>query len=211
MPLASTRSLNRPVLLLAALAAALGTPAAAATWTEVGDAPDVPAMAQITFGSGSLTTISGTLANDADVDMYCISIVNEPGFVAAYTPCASHAEPDMWLFATNGNGVTHADFCQGGMVTLTSAFVNSAGYYYLAISGTNADAMNGASSIWQSTNAIFSERSPDGPGAPGPISGWGGARVVSNVNYTINLQGVEFCDLPVPATPQTWGRVKARY
>jgi hypothetical protein len=211
MSLASVVRSASVLVALVCISAVVAAPAAANTWNEIGDAGELPGSAQMTFGSGPLTTITGRLFVDTDVDMYCISITNEPGFTARYTPCSTHADPDMWLFSANGNGVTHADFCQGGSVSLTSQFVSTPGYYYLAVSGTNGDALRTGLPIWQSTNAIFSERAPDGSGAPGPITAWGGARVVSTPNYTILLTGAEFCDLPVPSEPRTWGAVKARY
>ena len=213
MPLVSmVRSSFHLVLAAPVFACVLAAlPAAANTWSEMGDAGELPGSAQMTFGSGPLMTITGRLFIDSDVDMYCISITDEPGFTARYNPCSSHADPDMWLFSANGNGVTHADFCQGGSVTLTSQFVTTPGYYYLAVSGTNADALRTSLPIWQSTNAILAERSPDGTGAPGPITAWGGARVVSTASYTILLTGAEFCDLPVPNDATTWGGVKARH
>jgi hypothetical protein len=214
MPLASTCPAPRRFLVAVSFVVFVlvsAPPCRAGTWVENGDAGDLPASAQSTFGSGALTVITGSLFSDADVDMFCVTITDEPNFTAAYTPCSSNADPDMWLFASNGLGVTHADFCQGGIVGLTSQFVTSPGIYYVAISGTDGDALRSGVTIWLSTNAILAERAPDGPGAPGPVTSWGGNRVASRRDYTIQLTGAQFCDFPVPLTPSTWGEVKSRY
>jgi len=200
-----------PWLAMLALAMLAAAPAAAQTWNESGDAGSLVPAAQATYGHGALTTINGTLATDADVDLYCIRIT-DPAVFYARRLCAVNADPDLWLFDVAGNGVTQYDLCQGGYVKITGFFVPSPGIYYLAISGEGADAQNPvAANLWLSTNPGSSERPPDGPGAPGPLAGWGGTPVVYTIPYSIQLNGAAFCDAPVPSAPGTWGTVKAFY
>jgi len=208
---ASLRSTFGLVLLVSAVLPSLAGAAATQTWAEVGDAGDLPATAQSTQGAGSLISITGSLASIFDVDMYCIFITNEASF-QAFRTCTTISDPDLWLFAANGAGVSHSDYCSGAMTPITSQFVFTPSLYYIAISASNVDALRSGLPIWQSTNSNLTERSPDGPGAPGPVNGWGGApQTPPSLNYTINFTGVDFCDIPVPAKSSTWGEVKSRY
>ena len=58
---------------------------AAITWTEVGDAGDLPGTAQTTVGVGltDLTDIFGTISSSSDQDMYLINIDNPAAFSAS--------------------------------------------------------------------------------------------------------------------------------
>lgn len=66
--------------------------------------------AQNTSGAGSLNNIVGTLSTDADIDMYCIRIVDEASFYARNS-CLAFADPDLWLFTPSSMGVTHNESC----------------------------------------------------------------------------------------------------
>ena len=50
-------------------------PALAQNWAEVGDAGPLPGSSQNTAG-GAISSISGTLTSDADIDMYCIRVTD---------------------------------------------------------------------------------------------------------------------------------------
>ena len=65
-------------IIVLALACVAGN-SMAQTWTEVGEAIQLT-PGQITVGNGALTSIQGRLGTDADVDLYCIKIVDEAAF-----------------------------------------------------------------------------------------------------------------------------------
>lgn len=197
----------RFALTLFVLAAVAATPAMA-QWVEQGDAGDLPATAQVPAGVNPLTSITGTfLASDAD--MYCIRIDNPQAFSA--TTCAvSTVDTQLWLFLPNGNGVSFNDDSPvpcGLQSTITGVFVSAPGTYLLAISKYDRDAMNGANAIWLDT-PFNVERAPDGPGAPGPITGWAGTTTTGN--YRINLAGTSYCGATA-VEPTTWGNIKSVY
>src|SRR5205807_874170 len=92
-------SLLLPLLVAPLLVAGLVLLAAAAqaqVWNESGDAGDLPATAQNTVGTGSLTSIQGNLDSPTDVDMYCIHVADRFAFVACLQ-CAVTQGPNVWL------------------------------------------------------------------------------------------------------------------
>jgi len=181
----------------------------AQTWSEVGDAGDYPATAQTTAGAGALTTITGSLFADSDVDVYCIRITDEAAFKARLQ-CVAWLGPSPFLFDASGVGVATTDECSAGDKLISSTFVTTNGVYYLAIAPMPIIAYSGVDAIW--LPVLSSERAPDGPGAANPVNAWGGAPMVQPVNpYTVYLTGAEFCDAPVPAEQRSWGRVKTMY
>jgi len=203
----------RSPILAAVLALAL-TPAlaAAATWSEIGDAGNTIAGAQTTAGTGPLTAIQGQLVTDLDVDLYCIR-VTDPAQFSASLACVEFSNNDLWLFDAAGLGVAHNDGCTGGQTNVGTPLVTTPGVYYLAISPNHSEAWNAANNpIWMPGPAGM-QRSPDGPGAPGPLVSWGGPGVVSNFNnYTVQISGgATFCEVATPVTASTWGRTKTLY
>lgn len=183
--------------------------AMAATWTEVGDAGNLPATSQVTVGTGPLTTIQGTLSSNSDQDTYCIQ-VTDPANFRAYLNCVAFTDNDLWIFS-GSTGVALNDGCTGGQTFVGAPLVTTAGTYYLAVSPSGDEAMNGAMPIWNPPSAA-GQRSPDGTGAPGPISAWSNTGAVSSFNnYTIQLIGATFCDTATPADAKTWGRLKTIY
>lgn len=181
----------------------------AQTWSEVGDAGDLPGTAQATVGVGALTTITGSLWADTDVDVYCIRITDEAAFKARLQ-CVAWSGPSPFLFDASGVGVATTDECSGGDKLISSTFVTTNGVYYLAIAPMPITAVAGADDIW--VPVLSTERAPDGPGAANPVTSWGGAPVVQPINpYTVYLTGAEFCDAPVPTESRSWGRVKTIY
>jgi len=198
-------------LIVAAALALVPSFAAAAAWTEIGDAGDSIAGAQTTAGNGPLTSIQGQLLTDTDQDVYCIRVTDPAQFNASLS-CVTFSNNDLWLFDASGLGVSHHDGCQGGQTNVGTPLVTTAGVYYLAISPSGADALNPSSSPIWAPAAQGTQRAPDGPGAPGPLAGWGGAGVVSNFNnYTVQISGAAFCDPATPVARSTWGRTKTLY
>ncbi len=200
------------IVALAALLLTVPTLAGAQTWSEAGDAGDMIDTASITVGTGSLTTLSGTLATGSDeVDMYCISIPDLPNFSASMT-CIVIAARELWLFDANGFGVQLDDSCNGGLVMIAGGVSTGPGQYYLAISENNDEALSSSGTIWAPASSPGS-RAPDGPGAANPLTGWSHFVPLGPASppYTINLTGAEFCNAAVSEMPRTWGAAKSIY
>jgi hypothetical protein len=199
--------------------AALMASAGAQTWDEFanggGDAGDLPATAQVVLGSGPLTAITGNLGA-SDVDMYQILICDPLNFEAT-TVGGTIFDTQLWLFDLNGNGVLHNDddpsttgvtqsrigvgagtVFPANQPWATWASANlPAGLYYIAISRYNRDPRNAANALIWNNSPFRQQRTPDGPGAPGPVDNWFGTTADTGA-YTIFLQGA--CFVPEPAS-----------
>jgi hypothetical protein len=177
--------------------------AAAQEWNETGDAGDLPATAQIPIGNGSLTAITGTLLPGGDADLFLIHISDPAAFTA--TTCAGGGvDSQLWLFALDGDGITFDDDSPecGVASTISGDHVTSAGLYYVACSAYDWDALDAQGrEIWLDA-PYDQERSPDGPGQPGPVAAWGETAHEQGA-YVIELLGVSWppigiADLPSP-------------
>lgn len=189
---------KRNVVIGLGMVLALGAAAQGQTWNEQGDAGDMPAVAQVCAGSGTLAEIQGSIGHADDADMYVINITSAGSFEAT-TVNGSTIDTQLFLFDMSGNGVTHNDDDpQGGgfRSRISSIFLPGPGEYYLAISTYDFDPMSGGGEIWEDT-PFGEERQPDGPGAGSPISGWATEFQNTPGSYTIFLTGAEFvgnCD-----------------
>ena len=90
--------------------------AGAIPWTEVGDAGDLPATAQVPTGSGALSSIFGSIpsAGAADADMYRIHISTPLTFSATTVGTVGLAgtqleNTELFLFNAAGIGVYGRD------------------------------------------------------------------------------------------------------
>jgi len=198
--------------------AALIASAGAQTWDETanggGDAGDLPATAQVVLGSGPLTAITGNLGA-SDVDMYQIIICDPLNFEATTVGGATF-DTQLWLFDLNGNGVLHNDddpstgalqsrigvnagnVYPANLPWATWASANlSAGLYYIAISRYNRDPRDAENRLIWNNSPFGQQRTPDGPGAPGPVDNWVNTTAAGGA-YTIYLQGA--CFVPEPAS-----------
>lgn len=199
----------RPNVIAAALLLAVAAPALAQVWNEAGDAGDVPWTVQSPAGLYALNQINGSLQFDSDVDLYCIEVLN-PALFSASLQCTVAADPSIWIFRWTGLGVAHNDVCAFSGKTIPAGMFG-VGTYYVAVAPFGRQAQSAGSDMWQ--NALFTgPRVPDGPGAAGNLSGWGGAVAIPGViNYTINFTGASYCGTAVPTEEQAWGSLKATY
>lgn len=174
---------SRLALPVAIAALALSLPA---QWTEVGDAGQLPNSAQVIpyVSPGTLPSISGNLAF-ADVDMYLIEITDPASFLAS-TIGGSTVDTVLWLFSTDGRGVTCNDDTSVPQSRITGTYVPHAGLYYLAISRSLRRPTAGGEWLWVSTGV--GEYRPDGPSAFEAVATWGG-NSQSGGAYTITLTG----------------------
>lgn len=201
----------KTLLTIIALTILAAVPATAQVWVEDGDAGDLPATAQVPECPSELIGINGQIASDADVDMYCITIV-DPGAFSATTCGITTFDTQLWLFDVDGNGVTFDDDDPGGcglQSTITGAYVPGPGQYFLAISPYNNDALNPVGDLIWANSPFSVERAPDGPGAPGPVASWT-ATGFSTGDYQIALTGAACCG-PVAAEPSSWSGIKDLY
>lgn len=193
-------------------------------WVEDNDAGHVPPSAQKPTGSGSMSTIYGTLdpaANTAAagdfVDMYLIYI-SDPAAFSAQTfmttgvPGSAEFDSQLWLFDHMGRGILANDdgaVGQSGSRLLSAATDQTAktipgpGFYYLAISAFDTDpfSIDGEAIFNQQLRTEIS--GPDGPGGDRPVASWGTSS--QGGTYLIAVTGVEFPP-EIPAT-STWGFV----
>lgn len=205
---------RHPLALLVLLAAlALPSVARSQTWSEVGDAGHLVSTAQSTVSAGGITQITGTLPLNDDVDLYCIKLTSVPpaGSPFIQLGCLAQQSPNVWLFDAAGNGVFTNETCSGGSKTLLAPNVSLLpGTYYVGVSYYNRNAVSAGGDIWNP--GVPGQRSPDGPGAAGTLTGWLGIVVMNPPNaYTINLIGFSACTGPTPTLRSTWGTVKSYY
>src|SRR5882762_7344358 len=107
------RMLPITVAIIASLA--FVAPARATPWTEVGDAGELPATAQVPVGSGVLTSITGSIGPPStisltDADMYRIHISGPTSFSATTVGTGGTlVDTQLFLFDAGGLGVYGRD------------------------------------------------------------------------------------------------------
>ena len=187
------------------------------TWTEVGDAGDLLATAQIPVGEGPLTSISGMLAlvfnsdsgSPIDADMYRIFIADPLAF-SATTVGLTSLDTQLFLFTQFGMGVYANDDCTPGLVgcplsgdvvqsTLPPGLPSGFGsdIYYLVVTSFDLDPVSLGGPIFPNdpTNQVYGPTGPGGGFAITEYSGFG-----TTGAYTIALTGVDDVPVPEPAT-----------
>jgi hypothetical protein len=179
-----------------------GAALTAQTWTETGEAGNLPATAQIPAGAGALAQIDGNIDDPSepngagnDRDMYLIQIDNPAAFTAT-TVGGTALDTQLFLFGQGGLGVTfNDDTSTSTQSAITGQFVAAAGLYYLAVSRFDRDATGLGDEIWADT-PFTTERQPDGPGAANAIDDWNGLGATGITGaYSIFLTGASFPDL----------------
>ena len=205
---------RHPIALLALLAVLVfPSVALSQTWSEIGDAGNLVSTAQTTVGPGAITQITGTLPLSDDVDLFCIRLTSPPpaGTPLVQLGCLATQSPNVWLFDAAGNGVFTNETCAFGNKTLLAPNVTlPAGTYYVGVSYYNRNAVSAGGNIW--IPGVPGQRTPDGPGASGPLVGWAGVVIMNPPNaYTIALSGFSACTGPTPVSRSTWGLVKSHY
>lgn len=175
-------------------------------WDETdnggGDAGDLPETAQATGTSecaGALPRIRGQIGATDDVDLYVIHVQN-PAFFSASTVGGTALNTQLWLFDTNGNGITHNDDNPAGgtQSTITGLNLPGPGTYYLAVSLSNRDAADCNDALLWANTPLNTERAPDGPGS-GRLGAWVNGTTGTG-RYIIELQGA--CTASRPAAPE---------
>ena len=133
---------------VASVAAAVlmtATAARAITFTETGDAGNVPGAAQALGPVSSGDNILGSIGLAGDSDLY--SIVIGAGILTFNTFAGPNLDdPQLFLFDGAGNGIAENDDAAGGTFGLQSEIsLNlAAGTYFIGISRFNNDPVNGS-------------------------------------------------------------------
>ncbi|MCB9878807.1 MAG: hypothetical protein H6835_14525 [Planctomycetes bacterium] len=176
--------MQRSVILSAVLS--LAVTATAQSWGEIGDAGDLPATAQVVAGTGTLTSLAGTLASGAD--MYLIEVRDSAAFVAEIT-AGTMIDPIMCLFDDEGRAVVFSDDSPGSFLPrITGSYVPAPGRYYLAIAGYGSVPIAANGLIFQGVGFQFE---PSGAGRRECITAWLGTSSQTGT-YHVSLQGAGF-------------------
>jgi filamentous hemagglutinin family protein len=147
----------------------------------------------LTTGSAGtvVTTISGTLANNNDVDLYKIFLAGNQTFSATTIGGSGVEDTQLYLFDERGIGVyANDDADRGGTYQSTLPAGNPLtpavpGYYYLAISSyANAALSNGGEIFGDSSSTVGAT----GTGGSLPLSSWNNMGDESGA-YSIKLVG----------------------
>ena len=191
---------NTPAALLAAALLLLAPAfARAQTYIETTDAGATLATAYTITGGGSLTTISGTLSDAYDVDLFKIVIASPTLFSATTIGSSTPWDLDtqLYLFDSTGHAVFGND--DADYTTLQSTISASSishltsGIYYLAISQSGNDPVNSVSQL------LFTGYGADSTAAltastlanPTTLSDWtNGTYFADSGSYQIALTGV---------------------
>lgn len=194
------------VLAMVFIITAIAGQSFAYTWTEAGDAGDMPGTAQTVSGLGDLTSITGYLDADYyDVDMYQIYINGLSSF-SATTVGGSIVDTALFLFDSTGMGVlANDDTTDDNYQSTIPSTALSAGIYYLAISAYAYNPVSIGGLIFPLEPPWIDVFGPTGPGGASPISGW----VYDSYDYgeyTITLTGVSsVSSVPEPSTILLFG------
>ncbi|HMN40776.1 MAG TPA: MYXO-CTERM sorting domain-containing protein [Phycisphaerales bacterium] len=180
------------------------------------DAGQILAHANLTRGAGPLNFLTGTLVNNRDVDLYCISISNPAAFSATSTADVAGYN-GLWLFNSTGHAV--AGYLGDGSMGHTIATIGAGaatgatpGLFYLAVtrsdfgfgsvdqfplSATNASLFNTATN----SSGPYGAMGPN-PSVTDPLDHWNANPSpgfdLFNTPYTITLTGAGYHTTPAP-------------
>jgi hypothetical protein len=189
-----------------ALAIILGLtpPAAAITFNEVGDAGNLPAFSQAAGVLPLLTTITGSIGNSTDSDMFAITISQAGTFSATTvgTP-GTLDDTQLFLFRFPGLGVVANDDSNFALRSTIPSTPVTPGLYFLGISGFDVDPVSPGGLIFPSSpfGSVFG---PSGPGGGSAITGWQGSGTTGTYSIALDLQPV-----PEPGTLLLFGTALA--
>jgi hypothetical protein len=196
----------RPRSILAGLAIILGfAPAAAAvSFNEIGDAGNLPAFSQAAGVLPVLTSITGSIGNSTDADMFAITFSQAGSFSATTVgQPGTLVDTQLFLFRFPGLGVVAND---DSKLTLRSTLPGTAvtpGLYFLGISSFDVDPVSPGGLIFPSFpfDGVFG---PTGPGGGSAITGWQGSGATGAYTIALDLQPV-----PEPGTLLLFGTTLA--
>jgi len=167
-----------------------------AQWDEIAnggsDAGDLPSSAQTPTGTDPFNALGGNIESATDADMFLINICDAASFNATTVGNGTFGDTQLFLFDSNGLGVTSNDDSQAtALSTITGQFVPSAGNYYIAVSRYNLDPVDETGQLIWNNTPFGTERAPDGPGAFGTVTGWIGT-FAGTGTYQVTFAGTCF-------------------
>lgn len=187
------------------------TPSYATTFTESGDAGNIPSAAQVTTGIGALTEIDGTLSpmSGDGQDMYLIHIDGGGTFSATTVGGVVGFDSELFLFDINGKGVYANDDVVGydAPATLPAGHVLTpvaAGDYYLAITQCCSEPASLTGPIFPISDTFDNHNSdingPTAVGGASPVIGYFGLYedIPGGGSYRIFLTGAHVSVVPEP-------------
>jgi hypothetical protein len=156
---------------------------------EVADAGDLPGTAQVVAGTADVSTISGTIADANDVDMFRIRVTGTVPVLLQVAP-SSTIDSQLFVFDTAGFAVVGNDDLGLSLDASITAPL-TAGIYYLAVSSWDRDPVNAANQeIFTDLGGVL--QTPINGG--GPVAGYNDFGALGT--YLINVRGV------APAIPE---------
>ncbi|MDJ0702768.1 MAG: CHAT domain-containing protein, partial [Leptolyngbyaceae cyanobacterium MO_188.B28] len=162
------------------------------TFTEIDDAGQLLATSLVVSNQqGSpLESISGSLSEAGDVDLYQIYLSGDGAFSAS-TVNGAEFDTQLFLFsAPDGLGIYGNDDSVDLQSTLPAQnplTPTDSGIYYLAVSGFEDDPLTELGEEIFDFRAI---KAPTGPGGASSLAAWTGLSLESG-GYTVSLTGVE--------------------
>lgn len=181
----------------------IGTAQAATITEDVGQL--IPDAQVIPPGSATLDSITGTLFNNNDVDLFQITLAGGKTF-SATTEAKADIDTQLFLFDKDGFGVYARDDTPSSIQPTLPAdhplTPTDSGIYYLAIASFDNDPVSSKGLIFDNDESFPYDNvlEPISPGSEAPLSGFnnlGG----SSGSYTISLTGVR----AVPETSSVLG------
>ncbi|HZO90104.1 MAG TPA: hypothetical protein VFB38_17380 [Chthonomonadaceae bacterium] len=173
------------------------------------DAGDLPETALMTRGPGPLSRIIGRISSPADIDLFCINIINPAIFMATTVDTfGTLDDTQLFLFNQDGTGVVANDDAPDDALrsTIPAGFVTTPGRYFLGISAFDADPLGRVNPadpnselgfIFENTKFGAAVQRPIGPAGGDRVRAWSQTGFDFGF-YTIDLTGTRVCVVAVP-------------
>lgn len=199
----------KSILILIGLIASTKTIAVTDFWIEFNDAPSYPEkQAQVTQGTGKLNFLSGTTSAVDLRDAYCIKITDPNNFSVTSdnnvdVNAFSDFDTRLYLFDKKGKALLFNDDSPPSMPPFNSTLTNTAtdgsnfkltktDEYVLVIGGF-PDAPKDNVGVNLFTDSVISDLVQSANPSAGHFAAWENAPTAATGNYSLALQGVEFC------------------
>lgn len=190
-----------------AVLALVGASAHAVTVSEIGDAGQTLATAQITStGVGPLTDIFGGLSGATDADLFLINITNPAAFSASTNNSVTgNIDTQLFLFSATGAPLFTNDDAPSGVTFLSTLPVGSvaslaAGVYYLGISLSGYDPTNINAQALFASGLSTDVRGPAAGLQPARLGAWSDGAFAASGSYDIKLTGAVAAAVPELST-----------
>jgi hypothetical protein len=194
--------------LVAAVCALSSASSHALTVTELGDAGQSLASAQVTSGVGALSHVVGSIGATNDVDLFLITIT-DPHFFSATTvnPASGDRDTQIFLLTAAGAPVYANDDTPDGSSLLSTLPVGdrngplTPGRYLLGISLSGVDPANvNAQLLFAPLIASTDVRGPASSLQPASLGSFAGDGYAPIGAYDIQLTGAAAAAVPEPGT-----------